>query len=99
MNGSGIEFINLFHELSDCILISFLSTGCLTPKMIFGEEPRIIMLYKLLPDYKKIQPYFQEILLQIKDLYEDKSKIIVPESEKEFLDLIGKTSTYENEKV
>lgn len=95
ISGNGIEFINLFHDLSQSTLISYLSTACLTPKMIFGEEPRLIMLYKLLPDYKKYQPLFHELLLEIQALYKDKDRIIVPHSYEEFIDLMGNDDIYE----
>lgn len=81
------ELSVLNENIEDKTIISTFSTTCINPKLMFDQEPRIIMLYKLLGrDYS----FFGEGLLafvdKVKDSYSDKNKFFIPETWEEFDD-------------
>ena len=75
------EVLSFNQDIDDKTLITIFSTSCVNPKLMFNEEPRVIMLYKLLGiDYS----FFGEGLINfvegVGNLYNDKDKFFVPES-------------------
>lgn len=79
------EVISFNTDMSDKTLITIFSTSCVNPKLMFDQEPRVIMMYKLLGmDYS----FFGEGLIQfvsgVGELYKDKTKFFVPETWEEF---------------
>ena len=42
------EVLAFNHDMNEKTLISFFSTSCVNPKIMFDEEPRVILLYKLI---------------------------------------------------
>ncbi|RGR73078.1 hypothetical protein DWY25_10990 [Holdemania filiformis] len=71
----------------DHVLISSCSTAQLIPKLMYGKEPWIIFTYKLFnpKDKTVIDKRFKPIVDKIKRVYQNKGKIIIPESEAELL--------------
>jgi len=70
-------------------LISFHSTALIIPKLLYGKEPNIVCLYKLVPSANKseffeIDKFFEKIKL----LYKESSKIHIPQSKADFLELL-----------
>lgn len=79
------EVLALNQDIEDKTLLTIFSTSCVNPKLMFDEEPRVIMLYKLLGmDYS----FFGEGLIKfvegVGSLYRDKEKFFIPESWMEF---------------
>lgn len=66
------------------ILISFFSTACFTPKLLFDREPVLIFLYRIFDEsfYNA-----DETVEKFRDLYRNKNKIIVLNSIEELYDL------------
>ncbi len=65
--------------------ITIFSGACISPKLIFDEEPTVIFLYKLLPVDCKV---WGESLVRFADdigsIYRDKGKYFIPDSFEEF---------------
>jgi hypothetical protein len=59
---------------NDHILISFFSTACFTPKLLFDKEPYVIIIYKIL-NFKFFNA--DKLLDRLKSIYSDPDKIII----------------------
>ncbi len=66
------------------ILISYFSSACFVPKVLFGREPTLIFLYKLFDEEFMGADLFIE---KFKTLYTQDNKVIVPESLSELMEL------------
>lgn len=75
--------------LGDKILISVNSTACITPKMIFDEEPVIIFLCRM-EEVKGVIDFesFDLFIERFKKSYKNPERIIFPKNKKELLDII-----------
>lgn len=73
----GFEMINLGQNMSNKILISIISSACITPKLIYDEEPYVIYLYKLIGG-EKIYPFFNSFVESVRGLYKFPERVIVP---------------------
>lgn len=78
----------LFNNMDNKILISICSTASVTPKLLLGQEPKIIFLYKILSQYIKIDNEIEEFLNRFKKIYNDKSKIMIPSNVSELVKII-----------
>lgn len=80
------EVIALNIDVDNLTQISIFSSSCVMPKACCNLEPRVILLYKLLPvDYtlffgKDIEWIFETV----KESYHDKDKFFIPETMEEF---------------
>jgi len=75
------------ENVNDKTMICIFSTACVNPKVMFDQEPRVIMLYKLIGrDYS----FFGEGMLgfvdKVRKSYRDPSRFFIPESWEEFED-------------
>jgi hypothetical protein len=95
--GCETDSINNFWELESSnsitdthILVSAFSTAAFTPKYINSVEPYVIFAYKL--QFKVTEGAFWEniemFIGKFGELYEDKAKILVPESYGELSDML-----------
>jgi hypothetical protein len=74
---------------SDKVLVSCASTATLNPKFMFGEEPYVIFTYRLYNTYRQVGVERDDwIANALKDAYEDKSKVMIPNSMQELKDMI-----------
>lgn len=79
------EALMLNEDMSSKTLLSIFSTACITPKLMFDEEPRVIMLYKLMGrDFSFFGERMVQFVQDIGNRYRDKSKFFVPDSWDEF---------------
>lgn len=75
-----VELLN--NNMYDKLLVSISSTSCISAKLMFDEEPYVLLLYKILPiDYKllisdKLQRFFEKIGKS----YTYKERFCIPES-------------------
>ncbi|UBH09362.1 alpha-2,8-polysialyltransferase family protein [Macrococcus armenti] len=81
------ELLLLSNNLNDKVLIAFTSSAMVTPKMMFNQEPIIVILYKLL-DIDVGGNEVEKIISKLKHLYKNKEKIIVPETIEELESII-----------
>lgn len=79
-----VYFANIQDCLSEKIIVAPDSTACLTPKIIFGAEPYLIFLYKIVyDDYYLTENMlfrYEEVVKKLDDLYCAKGRIFVPEN-------------------
>jgi len=66
-----------FNDFSNKVLITNFSTSVFTPKILYGQEPTIVFLYKIMADYQ-IMNIDTTIVDALRAIYSDKSKIIIP---------------------
>ena len=63
------------------VIVSCVSTAAMNPKFMFGKEPYIIFTYRLYNDYRQHPVECDDLLSGIlMDSYDDKSKIMIPNS-------------------
>lgn len=74
---------------SDKVLVSCASTATLNPKFMFGEEPYVIFTYRLYNNYRQNGVERDDwIANALIEAYEDKSKVMIPNSMQELKDMI-----------
>lgn len=84
-----LEIIELKQAFDDKVLISIISTACLTPKMIFGEEPYVILLYKLFENNDTRWTCIDNFMKCVQKLY-CQNKFFIPLNIEELKELLGK---------
>lgn len=69
------------QDMEQKTLFCIFSTSCVSPKLMFDQEPRVILLYKLIG---MDASFFGEGMLAfvegVGDLYKDRSKFFIPET-------------------
>jgi len=75
------EVLTFNQDMSEKTLFCIFSTSCVNPKVMFDEEPRIVLLYKLIGiDYSFFGRGMINYVEGVRDLYRDKSKFFIPDS-------------------
>ena len=78
-----VEILNI--DIEKKTQITIFSGACVSPKLIFDEEPTVIFLYKILPlDSSVWGKDFIEFANQLGATYRNKEKFFVPESYEEY---------------
>lgn len=73
------EILCMKNNYDDKLLISCMSSAVFTPKLLFNQEPTIILLYRLLNKWRKnTSEYDDQLVDALKAVYSDKEKIFVP---------------------
>lgn len=82
--GLPFEILCLYNDFTDHILATSFSTAVFTPKLIFNQEPQIVLLYKVVKKYSKTNDaLFDWYVNGYKKMY-PLEKLIVCNSEEEF---------------
>ena len=85
-------FESLYAQLEhpeDKVLVSCASTATLNPKFMFGYEPYVIFTYRLYSRYRQVGVERDDwIANALLDAYEDKSKVLIPNSMHELQTMI-----------
>lgn len=89
----GFEIINLEYNVSEKVLISIMSSACLTPKLIYNEEPYIVFLYNLSKETRDYAPDFLKLVNKIKNIYDKPEKILIPNTIQEYKEMINKLNS------
>lgn len=86
------EVLELNQNIEEKVLISGLSTACLTPKLVFDEEPYVIILYQLFESglFKENQRGNFELAQRIKADYRNPERFMIPENETELVEMLKK---------
>ena len=75
---SNFPFEILFaNKEKSFLIVSYLSTAVITPKIIFNEEPYIVLLYKLV-DSDYYLPKSDELYGSLQSIYKNKNRIFIP---------------------
>ncbi len=79
------EVITFNQNMNEKTLITIFSTSCTNSKLMFDEEPRVIMLYKIMGvDYSFFGKGLIDFVEGVGKLYRDKEKYFIPETWEEF---------------
>lgn len=74
-----IEILN--NDIENKVQITIFSGACVSPKLMFDDEPTVIFLYKLLPvDYTFLGKKIMDFADEIGERYINKDKYFVPEN-------------------
>lgn len=89
------EIMQLNNEMNEKVLISAVSTACLSPKLVFDEEPYVILFYKLMdaPIFQQSQKAYFEFAERVQADYRNSDKFFIPETEEELKEIIESLST------
>ncbi len=71
------------EEIEQKILIALNSTAAFSPKMLFGAEPTVILLYRLMKTSEEVRRKRDQQYENLATIYTDRSKVIIPETEEE----------------
>ena len=90
------DILIALDNLNDLVLITLNSTAVFTPKMIYGKEPVIVILGKMIMNEYSYQPWAQNFwddkysrfVQRICENYNNKKKVIIPESFEEMVLLL-----------
>lgn len=74
------EIYSLNNSCEGKVLISVISTACVTPKIIFGQEPKVILLYKLFTNSELYWNGIDKIFKEIKKSYSNPFDFAIPEN-------------------
>lgn len=83
---NSFEILYLLHSFKDNILVSAFSTACVLPKIIFDEEPKVILLYNLYRRYPDIWDNGDFIYKKIQAEYSNKENFWIPSNVSCFYD-------------
>lgn len=93
------ESICMNTDMNQKVLVSYGTTAIGTPKILFNQEPYIVVLYRLVESKqvsgKRYDVSMNQFIMKIKQLYTDKTKVIVPDNLNELasaLDIIQEKS-------
>ena len=83
------------NDVDNKLFVSIHSTACFSAKMLFDQEPYILLFYKL-GDYEvaHITDEFEAIVDKFAKSYRDPDKIMIPATKQEFIDCLKR---YHNE--
>lgn len=76
------ELYCMNQSMDKKIMISFCSTAAFTPKLMFDQEPTIIFLYKMLPQFSGLISLFDQMIMKFEKIC-DRSKIYKPATKEE----------------
>lgn len=87
------EIFAMNTNIEEKILLAYNSTTLVTNKMLFNQEPTIVFLYEMneLAEYRKIFPDMSSLVLDLKNLYIDSSRIKLPKNLHELEKIIDKS--------
>lgn len=87
-----LESIALNTSFNNKVLFGVTSTAMVSPKMIFDDEPYIILLYKLVKTTYSDMELIESVFEAIKEVYKSKNKFFIPETEVELINIIDHLS-------
>lgn len=85
-----MKLLNM-NDIDRKCFVSIHSTACLTPKLLFDEEPYLILFYHLIDD-KVIErnEQFEHTMKLFIDTYKHKERIMLPKTKDEFVECVDK---------
>jgi hypothetical protein len=89
------EVMQLNNQMRNKVLISAVSTACLSPKLVFDEEPYVILFYKLMdaPIFQQSQKAYFDFAERVQADYRDKNRFFIPETEEELKQIVERLSS------
>ena len=79
------ECVSMNNDCSNKILLSVISSSMYIPKVLFGQEPILVFLFRLIPAFsnENREKSFYDFVLRLREIYSDPSKVFIPETEEE----------------
>ena len=74
------------------ILMGVFSTAQFSPKQIFDREPYVIFLHRIIKPTNLDQAEIEKMISKLKDNYNNKNRILVPDSEEALIDFLTQIS-------
>ena len=86
------EIIAFNSDVNDKVLISIFSSACLNPKIIFNQEPYVILLFKIIDIsiFSHINETSFDIAYKVKKNYKNPNKFFIPETVEELQEILKK---------
>lgn len=87
-NSLPFEVFCLHGDIGNKVLVSFLSTACLTPWLVFGQTPTVILLHRLICGrvaYKGLSAFFD----RMPKVYGQPDKVQIPNTLKELRECLA----------
>lgn len=85
------EVLTFNQDMSNKTLLCIFSSSCVNPKLMYDEEPRIILLYKLIGmDYSFFGEGMINFVEGVGNLYRDRDKFFIPETWEELEEYCNK---------
>lgn len=78
----------LMAGMGNKIFISAYSTATLLPKLIFNEEPRVILLYNLYSKFPDVWKNGDKVYRMIQNDYQKKDRFFIPENREQLIDIL-----------
>lgn len=85
---SNFEISNYFYNFDECIFISIVSTASFSPKLIYGQEPKIVYLYKIFQNKFRLWPQIDYTIAGMSQIYKDTNKIYIPNSLEQYAETL-----------
>ena len=77
------EVLCMKNSIDDKILITYGSTAVVTPKLLLGQEPRLLLLYKLAECEDISFELLDGIFNKVKESYSDPGRVMIPKDRDE----------------
>lgn len=90
------EILSMKNRMADKVLISCGSTAVSTPKMITGQEPYVILLYRMIDHSDMNNETLDRFFVSLKDIYENKGKVMMPGTLEEFKTCLSRVKSEMN---
>ncbi|MBO7426494.1 MAG: hypothetical protein J6U23_12555 [Clostridiales bacterium] len=84
------EILCIRNDMNKKVLISVGSTALSTPKMITGQEPYVILLYKFIQNEGMNQEPLDHFFMALKESYGNPDKVMMPASFDEYKECVEK---------
>ncbi len=82
------ECICMNMDCNEKVLISAQSTAVITPKILLGQEPCVLLLYKLVEFQKQMTDTWDDIFNYCRKSYSDPKRFMIPETAEELDDCL-----------
>jgi len=91
---SPMEINYMTMDLDNMCLVSLISTAVISPKMIYGKEPYVILLCNVDHKVYNPRPELLDFYNNIRRLYKDPSRFMIPENEGELRNCLETMGNY-----
>lgn len=86
--GVPFEIYCMNMNMDEKIIVAYSSTAVATPKLLFNQEPKVIVLTKLFRPKTGEKNLFEDYFLAVKNSYSDPERFCIPENIEELKDIM-----------
>ena len=88
INGTPIEMMIINEKITDNVFVSITSSATTNFKVVFDEEPVVVMLYRIFSTKSSASAEYEMYIQKVKDSYRSQN-FYIPKSEDEFFEIIA----------